>query len=269
MRKNEKTWTYFEELEPFQLHQFVQVPLVKKSYGGDLVSKVPFIPRESEINQLIDACSVSSAAFLRIIMETGGNASSEIIHLKWADIDSQNHTVKITNAENSQTRITTVSAKTIVMINSMPRQQGDYLFSQSIASFRKEVDRAKKKLTKTLQNPRFSQINFRSIRHWKGVTEYLKTRDILNIQRLLGMRNIRSALRYISLIDDVEGSDETPSTNVKCPNCGSGPRNLPKNGTYAARDGSKKRRWHCNNCGQRFTYGPNNPQSEKTQGGKN
>jgi integrase len=185
-------------------------------------------------------------------MDTGGRASSEIMHLKFSDIDRENCTVKITNKKTSQTRIIPVSAKTVEMINALPKQPEDYLFSQSFDSLRRKVENTKKKLAKTLQNPRLNRITFHSIHYWKGLKEYRKTRDILHIQRLLCMRSVKNTLRYITLID-IEKSDETPDISLKCPNCGLGPDNLLKDGLWKSGDDSRKQRWRCSSCGKRFT----------------
>jgi len=50
-----------------------------------------------------------------------------------------------------------------------------------------------------LGNPRIQSIHFHTLRHWKGSTEYHKTKDIVHVSRLLGHRSIQNTLRYIQL----------------------------------------------------------------------
>lgn len=43
------------------------------------------------------------------------------------------------------------------------------------------------------------KITFRTLRHWKGTTEYHKTKDILHVKRLLGHKSIQNTMVYINL----------------------------------------------------------------------
>jgi site-specific recombinase XerD len=63
-------------------------------------------------------------------------------------------------------------------------------------------DRAKQggqSLAFILQNLRLKEIGLRIFRHWKATIEYNKTRDILQVQQLLGHRDLRNTLIYINL----------------------------------------------------------------------
>ena len=41
--------------------------------------------------------------------------------------------------------------------------------------------------------------SFYTLRHWKATTEYHKTKDIIHVQQLLGHRDIKSTMLYITL----------------------------------------------------------------------
>jgi integrase len=45
------------------------------------------------------------------------------------------------------------------------------------------------------------QIHFHTFRHWKATTEYAKTKDILDVMKMLGHKNIQNTLLYTQLID--------------------------------------------------------------------
>jgi len=50
------------------------------------------------------------------------------------------------------------------------------------------------------QNPRLKRISFHIFCHWKVTTEYAKTKDILNVMKKLGHRDIKTTLLYTQLV---------------------------------------------------------------------
>jgi integrase len=52
------------------------------------IIKIPFIPLEAEVDQLISGCGKFTATFLQLAKETGCT-SGELWDLKWTDIDFQ------------------------------------------------------------------------------------------------------------------------------------------------------------------------------------
>jgi integrase len=86
--------------------------------------KQPFIPLESELDQLIAACGKRTAAFLQTLKDTGARAG-EIAKLKWTDVNFENNTISINESEKgSNTRTLKVSPKTITMIKNLPNKYG-------------------------------------------------------------------------------------------------------------------------------------------------
>ncbi|MCJ7759607.1 site-specific integrase, partial [Candidatus Bathyarchaeota archaeon] len=89
--------------------------------------KQPFIPLESEIDQLIAGCGKRTATFLQVLKDTGAR-SGEACKLKWTDVNQASNTISINNPEKgSRSRTIKVSAKTIAMINAMPKKYGEYI----------------------------------------------------------------------------------------------------------------------------------------------
>jgi integrase len=50
-----------------------------------------------------------------------------------------------------------------------------------------------------LENPRLLQIHFHTLRHWKGTTEYHKTKDPYHVKRLLGHKSLLNTEIYINI----------------------------------------------------------------------
>lgn len=163
--------------------------------------KQPFLPLESEIDQLIAACGKRTATFLQVLKDTGARAG-EACKLNWADINTENLTISINDPEKgARSRIVKVSAKTIAMINALPKKHGEHIFNPYRASLQDSFRRTRNKLARTLQNPRLLQIHFHTLRHFKASMEYKRTRDILHVQRLLGHRSIQNTEIYTHLIE--------------------------------------------------------------------
>jgi integrase len=164
--------------------------------------KQPFIPLETEIDQLIAGCGKKTATFLQTLKETGarcGEASS----LKWIDINEKNSTISINNPEkNSLSRTIKVSSSLIAMLNALPKDR-DYVFCRRVRSIQSVFSRQRNKLARTLQNPRLRQIHFHTLRHWKATMEYHRTRDILHVKHLLGHKRLENTEVYTHLIDFV------------------------------------------------------------------
>jgi integrase len=163
--------------------------------------KQPFIPLETELDQLIAGSGRRLAAFLQVLKDTGARAG-EACKLKWTDINGENSTISINAPEKgSRSRTVKVSAKTLAMTNALPKKHGEYVFNPYRASLQDSFRRTRNKLARILQNPRLLQIHFHTFRHFKASMEYKRTRDILHVQRLLGHRALQNTEIYTHLIE--------------------------------------------------------------------
>jgi len=161
--------------------------------------KIPFIPMETEIDQLIAGCGKKTATFTQAVKETGARPG-EVWQLKWVDIDTVNNVVRINEPEkNSNPRIIRVSNKLMAMFNMLPRKSEKVFKQGCLRQLRRTFGKQRESIAKKLQNPRIQKTTWCSIRHWKGTMEYHKTKDILHVMKVLGHKNIRNTLIYINL----------------------------------------------------------------------
>ena len=122
--------------------------------------------------------------------------------MKWTDINEVNMTISINNPEKgSDTRTLKVAPKTIAMLKALPKKYDPYIFNPLSLSMKEGFEVARKRLTTTLQNPRFKQIHLHTFKHWKATMEYHRTSDILHVMHILGYENIKNTLVYTHLID--------------------------------------------------------------------
>ena len=167
-----------------------------------MTQKIPFIPTEGEIDQLIAATGKKTSTFLQLLKETGMR-SGEAIKLKWIDVNFENNTIRVNNPEkNSNARMFKVSTKLIAMLNALPKASEKVFGTEpNLRSLRTCFLRQRKTIANQLQNPRMLQITFHTFRHWKATMEYHKTKDILHVMKLLGHKRIENTLIYTQLIN--------------------------------------------------------------------
>ena len=165
------------------------------------IRKIPFIPKETEIDQLIAGCSKRMATFLQTLKETGARCG-EIWWLKWKDIDFESHTISITPEKNSNPRIVHMSQKLTAMLSQLPRNYGDRVFSfphMPVDNHASNFCRQRKRIAHKTKNPRILRIHFHTLRHFKGTMLYHKTKDTYHVMQALGHKNIKNTLLYIQL----------------------------------------------------------------------
>jgi len=176
------------------------------------VRTLPFIPLESELDQLISGANRKMATFLQLLKETAMR-SGEAWRLKWTDINLKNKTITLNQPEKyGKPRMFKVSLTLLAMLQALPKNS-DFIFEGSLPVFRATFRKYRTRMTAKLKNPRFKKITFHTFRHWKASTEYHKTKDILHIMEMLGHRDIKTTLIYTQLV--TFESDEYNSSTAK------------------------------------------------------
>jgi len=163
------------------------------------VEKLPFVPQEKELDQLISSAGKKLATFLQVLKETGAR-SGEAWQLKWIDVDFEIHTLAITPEKNGRPRMFKISTNLIAMLKNLPRKS-DKIFNGHLPTIRRRHSTLRKCLSVKLQNPRFIRIPFHAFRHWKATMEYHKTKDILHVMHVLGHKRIENTMVYTPLVD--------------------------------------------------------------------
>lgn len=163
--------------------------------------KLPWIPLEREVDELIAGSSRKVATFLQLLKETGAR-SGEAWRLKWIDIDMEHGIVTYNLPEKgSNPRQFKVSQKSIAMLNMLPKTSQKIWGDVQLNQFRKNSYFQRKRIAHKLQNPRIERITFHTLRHFYGTMEYHRTKDILHVKERLGHRSITSTLIYTHLVN--------------------------------------------------------------------
>jgi integrase len=186
-----------------RFYAYLKIPFDRPRYKR--IETLPFIPLESEIDQLIVGVGQKSAAFLQCIKETAARPG-ETWSIKWTDIDSQRCCITIRPEKNSNPRQRKISGQLMVMLSGLPHRW-PYVFHrpeadpiESLDDFRRALSDQRRKVALSLQNPRILNINFKTLRHFRATMEYHRTKDILHVMQLLGHRSIKNTLRYTHLV---------------------------------------------------------------------
>ena len=161
--------------------------------------KLPFIPTEAELDQLIAGCSPRLSTYLQLLKETGMRCGEACELLKWTDIDFEQRSIRITPEKGSNPRILPLSRKLVDMLSSLPKNT-DTVFGDNADLMRRNFGKQRKRITAKLKNSRLTQITFHTFRHWKATMEYHKTRDILHVKEVLGHKSLNSTMLYTQLI---------------------------------------------------------------------
>ncbi len=178
-------------------YRYRKIPFSKPRYYR--VDKVPFIPSESEADQLIGGCTKKVGSFLQFLKETGSRCG-EAWAVKWTDLDLERGTVRITPEKGSNARLLRVSPRLCSLIGSLPKD-GEKVWAQGkLENFRWKFEKQRKEVSGKLGNPRILGIHWHTLRHLKGTLEYSKTRDVVHVMRLLGHKSIANTLKYVQLL---------------------------------------------------------------------
>jgi integrase len=163
------------------------------------IRRLPFIPTEKEIDQLIAGCSRKVSILLQMMKETGMRCG-EAWQTRWIDLDAENNTIRVAPEKNSNPRMFKISSNLMAMMNKLPKDNERIFGNWQLRNLRRTFERQRNAMSYKLNNPRLHQITFHTLRHWKATMEYHKTKDILHVMQMLGHKNIKNTLMYTQLI---------------------------------------------------------------------
>jgi integrase len=173
---------------------------------------LPFIPDEKELDALIcGARSKRLAAYLQTLKETFADPT-EALRLEWTDIRGNVITIN-KPIRNHNPREIQVSSRLIAMLNSLPKTS-KRIFPTTYRNIVTGFYSLRRRIAKTLENPRIMKISLTSFRHWGATMTYFQTRNILLVKQLLGHKKIENTMKYTQLIQfkDDEFEVATAST---------------------------------------------------------
>jgi len=161
----------------------------------------PYVPKETQLDQLIAGAGWKTGAFLQLLKETGAR-TVEAARIKWSDIDVIGRVVTISNpAKNGMPRQIHVSEKCIQMLSRQPRKSdSEYVFGKNPESIRRRMRAnfhwARGYIAAKTANNDLLKIHLHTFRHFFATKLYLQVRDIRYVQKKMGHRSITSTTIY-------------------------------------------------------------------------
>jgi integrase len=163
--------------------------------------KLPFIPLEKEIDDLIASCGKRMSTVLQLLKDTGIRIG-EALDLQWTDIYFERKMILLNRPEkHGNARTLKISDKLITMLNRLPNVSNKIFPNRTKATIANNFNRQRKNAAHKLGNPRLLRIHFHTFRHFKATMEYSRTKDIIHVMHLLGHRSIANTLLYTQLIE--------------------------------------------------------------------
>ena len=153
-----------------------------RGYKQDEVT--PFIPEETELDQLIAAAhSRQMAAYLQTLKETFADPG-EALAIEWRDISSNivniNHPVK-----DHKTGGLPVSNKLLAMLYILPHDS-ERVFSYRYSQVANAFKLLKRRIAARTKNERFNYIELRTFRHWGGTKlAEMSNGNVLTVMKFL------------------------------------------------------------------------------------
>jgi len=113
------------------------------------IRKLPFLPNEAELDQLIGGAFKKLAVFLQLLKETGLR-SGEAWRLKWIDINSETGILTLNDPEkHGNPRMLKLNPNLISMLNKLPKNN-ERIFNGDLTIFRRTFRRYKKRMAQKL-----------------------------------------------------------------------------------------------------------------------
>jgi len=178
------------------------------------IKKIPSVPLERDIDQLIGGFANSKyGAFLQLLKETGFRPV-EASRLQVNCFDFTKRVVTLNHpAKGSNPRQLRISSKLVNML--VPLVAGkkgvDLIWATKVEYISESIRKKRNQLATQLGNPRLREISLKSLRHYKGSTEYAKTKDLIHVKNVLGHVSIQNTMVYIHIL----GEEPDESFTVK------------------------------------------------------
>ena len=161
--------------------------------------KLPYLPPEDHMNQLIASCSYEMAAFLQTLKETGARPV-EAMRILWEEIDFIQRKIAINHpAKDNNPRVLDMSEKLYNMLKKLEhhnervfRYKNEYVAGKTFRVMRQKA------IIKT-GIPELRKIHFYTFRYWRGTVEFQETGQEASVMILLGHTSTRYLWLYIQL----------------------------------------------------------------------
>jgi len=152
--------------------------------------------RPEEVGALTKACSDYMRPIVVMALNTGMR-KSEILNLKWKDVDLKNRKITVINTKNNESRVIPINQTLFEeLIPLSQKANGEYVFSDRNGHPFRDI---KKGFTAALKRAGIENFRFHDLRHTFGSHLVMQGVDIKTVQQVMGHRQIKMTMRYSHL----------------------------------------------------------------------
>ncbi len=154
---------------------------------------------KEEIKKLVDACSEHLKPIIIVALFTGMR-KSEILNLKWKDVDFSKRMIYLLDTKNGEKRevyINDIVYSTLLGVKRNP--DSPYVFCKKNG---KPYGNVRKSFAAALKNAGVKDFRFHDLRHTFASQLVMTGIDLKTVQELLGHKDFKMTLRYTHLSPD-------------------------------------------------------------------
>lgn len=157
--------------------------------------RLRYLTRE-EIAALLDACNHHLRPIVVAALNTGMR-KSEILSLKWRDLDLKNRRITVTNTKNNEIRVISINKTLYRELLGLDRTaRSEYVFSHGKGEPYGDV---KKGFTSAVRKAGIKDFRFHGLRHTFDSHLVMQGVDLRTVQQLMGHKEIKMTMRYAHL----------------------------------------------------------------------
>jgi integrase len=167
-------------------------------------TKIPYIPLEKDIDQLIAGFKNSIYAPMLQLLKESGFRPEEAFRLTPNDFDLERQICTLNKpAKHSLPRQFKMSNKLTAMITPLliKTPSNRRIWKGKGKHIKRNYQKLRNNLAEKLGDSRLRKISLGIFRHYFGTMTYYKTKDIIYTQRVLGHKNIQNTMVYIHMIN--------------------------------------------------------------------
>ena len=160
--------------------------------------RIRYLEKE-EIARLIEVCPDYLNSIIIVALNTGMR-KSEILNLKWSDVDFKNRIIYVVQSKNNQAREIPMNQMTFrTLLKVRKNAKSPYVFCKKNGSPYRDI---REGFTNALKKAGIKNFRFHDLRHTFASHLVMAGVDLKTVQELLGHKTFEMTLRYSHLSPD-------------------------------------------------------------------
>lgn len=152
--------------------------------------------KPEEVVALLDVCADHIRPIVVTALNTGMR-KSEILNLRWSDVDLRNRKITVINAKNNETRVIPINQTLYQELLTLSEKvKGEYVFSGRNGHPYGDI---KKGFSAALNRAGIEDFRFHDLRHTFGSHLVMQGVDLKTVQQVMGHKDIKMTMRYSHL----------------------------------------------------------------------